>query len=96
METSVRARPSQDNQRSYNGHYMKVGMHAEEIVMAWLNEHPIAGCFAPRQSIGNLPGRIFSNNLTKTPNPSKRISVESYSWLISIKEKRITYINFWA
>jgi len=31
---------------------MKVGMHAEEIVMAWLSEHPIAGCFSPRQSIG--------------------------------------------
>jgi len=78
METSVRARPSQDNQRSYNGHYMKVGMHAEEIVMAWLNEHPIAGGFAPRQSIVKLTGwACLSSCTVDFPNHSTNTSFQS-------------------
>ena len=40
METSFRAVPSRENERSYNGHYMRAGKAAEKIVMEWLYDRP--------------------------------------------------------
>lgn len=39
-ETSQLSRPSADRQRSYDGGYMAVGKNGEEIVMAWIANHP--------------------------------------------------------
>lgn len=37
---TMRALPSENNRRSYNGHYHDVGKYAEELVLPWLKSHP--------------------------------------------------------